>query len=213
MIWAATVLLAGGLMTWVWCAARHMVRASQGAMVPERAGVALLLIDLQDSLWTDAQHDAATRARVEAAVAREVEMARHRDQPVIAIRQEWQGVMPRLIARLTRPGAPMRGGRGVELAAPFHGLADHVIIKRVEDGFETGELDILLEILRVGRLRLMGRDGCAGLARTAQAALNRGYEVELVRDGIATADSAAFESVIEALRSQGARIVRATPRL
>ena len=88
-----------------------------------------------------------------------------------------------------------------------------MIIKRVEDGFETGELDILLEILRVGRLRLMGRDGCAGLARTAQAALNRGYEVELVRDGIATADSAAFESVIEALRSQGARIVRATPRL
>jgi nicotinamidase-related amidase len=207
MIWAVATLLAGGLMAWAWVVARHMVRATQGAPVPQRAGVALLLIELQDCLWTDAQHDGATRAHVEAAVAREVEMARLRNQPVIAVRQEWRGLMPRLIARLTRPGAPMRGGADVELAPAFRGMADHVIVKTVEDGFETGELDALLDVLRVGRLRLVGREGCAGLARTAQAALNRGYEVELVRDGIATADSAAFDAVLEALTSQGARVV------
>lgn len=207
MIWAVAALMVGGLIAWVWLAARKMVRASQGTPVPGHAGVAVVLIELQDCLWTDAQHDGATRARVEAAVAREVEMAGHRDQPVIAVRQEWHGLTPRLIARQTRPGAPMRGAPGVELAPPFRGMADHVIVKRVEDGFETGELDALLDILRVGRLRLMGRDGCAGLARTAQAALNRGYQVELVRDGIAAADGAAFEAVLEALASQGARIV------
>lgn len=207
MIWIAAALLVGGLLAWAWIVARRMVRASQGLPVPPRAGVALVLVELQDCLWTDAQHDAATRARLEAAVAREVALARHCDQPVIALRQEWHGPMARLIARLTRPGAPMRGGAGVELAQPFRGMADHVIVKPVEDGFETGALDALLDVLRVGRLRIMGRDGCAGLARTAQGALNRGYEVELVRDGIASSDSAALDAVLEALSSQGARIV------
>ncbi|EDM69815.1 hypothetical protein RAZWK3B_10647 [Roseobacter sp. AzwK-3b] len=207
MIWTAMALLGGGLLVWAWIVARRMVRASQGTPVPPRAGAALLLIELQDCLWSDTQHDAATRARVEAAVAREVELARQRDQPVIALRQEWHGLMARLIVRLTRPGAPTRGSADVELAPAFRGMADHVIVKPVEDGFETGALDALLDMLRVGRLRLVGREGCAGLARTAQGALNRGYEVELVRDGIAATDSAALDAVLEALTSQGARVV------
>ena len=207
MIWQGVLVAVGLRAAWFWLAARHMVRATQGDPVPDRGGTALMLIELQQAVWTAPHHDDATRARVEAAVARETALSAHRDQPVIALRQEWGGLAPRLIARLTRPGAPLKGGAGVALAAPFHGLADHVIVKRVEDGFETGELDALLDVLRVGRLRIMGRDGCAGVARTAQAALNRGYEVELIRDGIAASDPAAFEDVLEALQSQGARVV------
>lgn len=207
MIWAGTVALAGCGALWLWVTARHMVRATEGVPVPARPGTALVLVELQEAFWNDAHHGAPDRHRVEAAVAREAELARHRDQPVIALRQEWSGLATRLIARATRPGAPLRGGAGVGLAAPFHGLADHVVVKRVEDGFETGELDAVLGALHVGRLRLMGRDGCAGLARTAQAALNRGYEVELVRDGIAASDVATFAAMRDALLSQGARVV------
>lgn len=206
MIWAALAILAGLVGLWLWVTARYMVRATDGPRIPPRPGTALVLIETQQAFWTDAHHDAATRLRVEAAIAREVELARRHDHPVIALRQEWRGLTSRLIARKTRPGAPLRGGAGTGLAAPFKGMADHVIVKRVEDGFETGALDQLLEVLQVGELRLVGRDGTDAVARTAQAGLNRGYTITLVRDAIATKDAAAFKAVQEALTSQGARI-------
>ena len=206
MIWTVAGVLAGLIGLWLWIAARYMVRATAGSPVPPRPGTALLLIETQEAFWTDAHHDAATRARIGAAIAREVELARLRDQPVIALRQEWGGIAPRLIAQRTRPGAPLRKGRDTGLAAPFRGMADHVVVKRVEDGFETGELDQLLEVLQVGRLRFAGRDGAHAVARTAQAALNRGYDITLVRDAIAAGDAKAFAEAREALASQGAGI-------
>lgn len=207
MIWTILGILAGLTGLWLWVTTRYIVRATQGTPIPPRPGTALLLIETQDAFWTDRHHDTQTRMRLEAAISREVELARHRDQPVIALRQEWGGIAPRLIARVTRPGAPFRHGRDVALAPPFQGMADHVVVKRVEDGFETGELDTLLEVLQVGRLRIAGRDGTEAVARTAQAALNRGYEVELIRDAVATGDEQAFRAVQEALGSQGARII------
>ncbi len=207
MIWAALAILAGLVGLWLWVTARYMVRATDGPTISPRAGTALVLIETQHAFWTDTHHDAATRIRIEAAIEREVELARHKDQPVIALRQEWRGLGPRLIAGKTRRGAPLRGGADTGLADPFQGMADHVIIKRVEDGFETGELDQLLAVLQVGRLRLAGRDGAHAVARTAQAGLNRGYDITLVRDAIAAKDAAAFQAVQEALTSQGARII------
>ncbi|MFO7770628.1 MAG: hypothetical protein R6V38_04660, partial [Roseovarius gahaiensis] len=138
MIWVALAVLAGLAGLWLWVTARYMVRATDGPRIPPRPGTALLLIETQQAFWSEAHHDAATRMRVVAAIAREVELARHKDQPVIALRQEWRGLAPRLIARITRPGAPRRGGPDTGLAEPFQGMADHVIVKRVEDGFETG---------------------------------------------------------------------------
>ena len=201
------IILLGAVALWLWATLRYIVRPTPGRRIEPRPGTAVLLIDLQEVFWTDASHDAATRARVEAAVAREVALAQQRDQPVIALRQEWSGIGPRLVAKLLFRGKAVTGSAGTGLAAPFVGMADNVIIKRVQDGFETGELDAVLAALTIGRLRIMGQDGEHAVAKTAQAALNRGYEVELISDGIATARPGAFETVRSALGSQGARVV------
>lgn len=74
-----------------------------------------------------------------------------------------------------------------------------------EDGFDTGELDHLLDVPRVGRLRIMGQDGAHSVVRTAQAALDRGIEVDLVGDGIAVSDAERYDGAVEALVMQGAR--------
>jgi nicotinamidase-related amidase len=205
MIWAGVFLIVGLTAIWLWLSARHIVRVSEGPRIAPRPGTALVLVDLQGAYWTDRCHDVAARQRVEAAVSREVTLARHRDQPVIALRQEWRGPGTRLVACLLHHDPLCRGDGSRELAPPFHGMADHVVIKHAEDGFATGELDSLLEVLRVGRLRVAGRDGARTVARTAQAALNRGYEVDLVPDAIATTEPGRFEAVKDALRSQGAR--------
>lgn len=195
------------LALWMWSRMRALIRPSQGAQIEPRPGTAILLVNLQETFWTDARYDPALRARVEAAVTREVTLAQHNDQPVIALRQEYSDLGFRLFARLLHGGKAIRGGPGLGLAAPFVGMADHMVIKQVQDGFESGELDVVLRVLRIGRLRILGLDGEHDVAKTAQGALNRGYEVTLVRDGIATASDGAFDRVTEALGGQGARVV------
>jgi len=198
MIWAALLLVAGLVGIWWWTAARRMIRQSHGPKVDPRPGRALLLVDLQDGAWCAPRYDDTIRSGVEAAIAREVTLARHRDVPVIALKQQVAAPVARLIAPHAASGP---------LAAPFQGMADHVVTRWAEDGFETGELDNLLDVLRVGHLRIMGQDGAHGVARTAQSALDRGIEVELPRAAIATADPERFNGVLEALTGQGARRV------
>jgi nicotinamidase/pyrazinamidase len=205
--WGGIVILLSAIALWLWATLRYMARPTPGRRIEPRPGTAVLLVDLQEVFWTDASYGPETRARVEAAVAREVALAQQRDQPVIALRQEWSGFGPRLIAMVLFRGTAVKGSAGTGLATPFVGMADHVVIKRVQDGFETGELDALLAALTIGKLRIMGLDGEHGVAKTAQAALNRGYDVELVSDGIATARPGAFETVRTALGGQGARVV------
>ena len=207
MNWEGPTILLGAVALWLWASYRYMVRPTQGQPIEPRPCAALLLVDLQQVYWCDEQYDAQTRARVEAAVAREAALAQHRNQPVIALRQQWGGLGPRLIAMLFMKGLGVKGAPGTELAEPFAGLADQVVTKRVQDGFETGELDVVLRVLRVGQLRIVGLDGAGSVARTAQAALNRGYDVTLVSDGIATARDNTFDTIRESLTSQGARVI------
>ena len=208
MFWSGFLLIAFGVAIWLWASARSMTRASYGPKIGPRAGTAVVLVDLQTVFWNDARYSPTLRARVEAAVAREVALAQHEDQPVIALRQEWSGPGPRLMARVLRQGKAVQGSAGTELAPPFAKMADHVVVKRVEDGFETGELDALLDVLGIGALRILGCDGEGAVARTAQGALNRNYRVTLVADAIATEHPGAFASVAGALTSQGAQVAR-----
>lgn len=198
MTLALLLLVAGLIGIWWWTAARRMIRQSHGPKIEPRPGRALLLVDLQDGAWRAPRYDEATRARVEATIAHEVALAQHRDIPVIALKQRVAAPVARMVAPHAASGP---------LAVPFQGMADHVVIRWAEDGFETGELDNLLDVLRVGHLRIMGQDGAHSVARTAQSALDRGIEVELRRDGIAASDAARFEGALEALIGQGARRV------
>lgn len=201
------VIVGFAVLLWIWLRARALKRPSLGPMIEPRPGTAVLLINLQDVFWNEAHYDADQRARVEAAVAREVELAKLADQPVIALRQEYSDPGYRVVARLLHKGEAIRGGAGLGLAEPFVGMADHLVTKQAQDGFANRELCTVLRALRVGRLRILGLDGEHDVAKTAQGALNRGYRVELVRDGIATARHGAFDSVTQALGGQGARVV------
>ncbi|UYV38587.1 isochorismatase family protein [Rhodobacteraceae bacterium D3-12] len=109
----------------------------------------------------------------------------------------------RLVSKLTMGGTALAGGPDTGLARDFNGLPDHVLIKRVQDGFETSALDRLLDKLEIGTLDIAGLDGAYCVARTAEAALNRGYGVTLVEAAILRADSAAYEKAIAPLITRG----------
>ena len=80
-------------------------------------------------------------------------------------------------------GQAVEGTPGTEVAEPFAGQADNILVKRVQDAFETGELDQLFETLGVGRLRIVGLDFNYCVLKTALAAGNRGYAVTVVKQG------------------------------
>ena len=183
---ASVAVICGGLL-WLASGIYRIGRVSRGTPIPERPNDALLLIDLQTIFWEAGPYDPVARSSAASAILSEVEKAKARSAPVIAVRQEWSIPSTKWVARLMMNGQAVEGTPGTDIAAPFAGLADHVIVKRVQDAFETGALDTLLARLDVGRLTIVGLDYAYCVQKTALAARGRGYKVVVVEAGTLSA--------------------------
>lgn len=205
MIWILPALLAAACF-WLNYVSNVIGQVTKGDRIPNRDGKALLLVDLQSCFWEEKLYDADTRARVEAAVGQAVAEAKAAGHPVIALRQEWSIPSTRVLARMFMGGKALAGGTGLELAAPFAGMADREVVKPIQDGFKTGELTHVLDEMGVGHLTIAGLDGIYCVNKTAQAALGRGFGVTLLADGIASAEPKKLEEVYTDLQTKGAKV-------
>lgn len=178
IIAGAAVLL---LILWLGNGIRRIGAVSVGEKIPDRAGSALLLIDLQSVFWDRGPYPKSARDAAEAAILAEAEAARAKGDPIIAVRQEWSIPSTKVVAKLAMKGQALEGSEGTEIAEAFRSLPDHVLVKRVQDAFETGELDTLLKRLDIGKLRIVGLDTNYCVLKTALAASNRGYDVAVVK--------------------------------
>ncbi|WP_370223970.1 cysteine hydrolase family protein [Hyphomonas atlantica] len=176
----AAVLL---FILWLGNGIRRIGSVSVGTKIGERGGSALLLIDLQLVFWDHGPYSDDAIQSAAAVILEEVEAARARNHPVIAVRQEWSIPSTKVLARLTMNGQAIEGSEGTELAELFSSCPEYIIVKRVQDAFETGELDALLERLNVGKLRLVGLDLNYCVQKTALAARNRGYDITVMKHG------------------------------
>ena len=186
---------------WLVGGARRIGAISPGKPIGDRSGTALILIDLQEIFWEHGAYPEAAKSEAEAVILEEIVAARESGFAVIAVRQEWSIPSTKMVARLAMKGQAVQGTPGVELAKPFAELANHVLVKRVQDAFETGELDELLFELGVGRIRLVGLDFNYCIQKTALAARKRGYEVTIVRRG--TLSAAPTQQTENRLTAQG----------
>lgn len=184
MILGYTAAIAGLLgLLWLVTGVRKIGAVSRGTPIGKKQQKeALLLIDLQTVFWDHGPYSEPAKQSAKAAILREVETAKAQGLPVIAVRQEWSIPSTKAVARLAMKGQALAGSTGTELAQPFAGVADEVLVKRVQDAFETGELDALLTKLGVGKLRIAGLDLKYCVLKTALAARNRGYETVVVKD-------------------------------
>jgi nicotinamidase-related amidase len=192
------------LMIWLGNGVRRIGSVSVGKRIPDRSGSALLLIDLQSVFWERGPYSDTARKSAASVILEEVEAARVQSHPVIAVRQEWSIASTKAVARLMMKGQAIEGSDGTELAPLFASIPEHVIVKRVQDAFETGELDALLEHLDVGKLRLAGLDFNYCVQKTALAARNRGYDVTVVKEGSLSA--APTERAEKRMSSEGVAI-------
>lgn len=189
---------------WLGYGVKRIGSVSRGKPIGDREKSALLLVDLQSVFWESGIYSEAERQSAEAVILSEADSMRANDHPVIAVRQEWSIPSTKVIARLTMKGQAIEGSAGTELAPAFAALPDHTIVKRVQDAFETGELDALLQGLDVGKLRIVGLDRNYCVLKTALAARSRGYDVAVVRAGTLSAQKS--ENAEKQMVSQGISI-------
>lgn len=180
---------------------RRIGATSHGQPIGTRPGTAVLLVDLQTVFWDHGPYTERSKSAAKAAIFRETSAAKAQGFPIVAVRQEWSIPSTKAIARVTMKGLAVEGTPGTELAGPFAQLADHVVVKRVQDAFETEELDALFEELGIGKLRIIGLDFNYCVQKTALAARNRGYEVSVVKD--ATLSSAPTRRAEQRMASRG----------
>lgn len=189
---------------WLAVGVRKIGAISHGTLIGQRQKEALLLIDLQSVFWDHGPYTDAAKQFAKDAILREIDAAKAQGHPVVAVRQEWSIPSTKVVARLTMKGQAIEGSAGTELAEPFAGLADQVLVKRVQDAFETGALDALLAKLGVGKLRIAGLDLNYCVLKTALAARRRGFEVSVVKEG--TLSAAPSERAEERMAAYGVRL-------
>lgn len=195
----AIVALLG--VVWLAVGVRKIGAVSCGTPIGQREKEALLLIDLQSTFWDHGPYSDAEKQSAKDAIIREIDAAKAQGHHVVAVRQERSIPSTKAVARLTMKGQAIEGSADTELAKPFAGLADQVLVKRVQDAFETGVLDALLGKLGVGKLRIAGLDLNYCVLKTALAARNRGYEVIVLKGG--TLSAAPTERTEQQLAAQG----------
>lgn len=178
------------IVLWIANGIRMMGAVSRGEPIGSRPNTALLLIDLQSVFWDDGPYGDTEKSVAQSVILDEIAAMNDNAHPIIAVRQEWSQASTKVISWLTMGGQAIAGRAGNEIAAPFDGRADYVLVKRVQDAFETGELDVLMEKLDVGKLRIVGLDMNYCVGKTALAARKRGFEVEVVSRGTLAAKPA-----------------------
>ncbi|MEQ5872096.1 cysteine hydrolase [Sagittula sp. NFXS13] len=202
MSWTILGLAVVGVIIWLANGIRQMGTVSIGEPIGNQPKTALLLIDLQTAFWNAGTFTEKAKEKAKEQILAEVEAAKADGIPVIGVRHEWSIPSTKAIAKLLGKGLAVEGTPGTELISPLDTLADHTMVKRVQDAFETKELDKFLKQLDVGKLRIVGLDTNYCVAKTALAARQRGYEVEIVSQAVLTADQNKAEQTLEMLQNK-----------
>ena len=175
------------------------VRAGEAIRRDERPRKALVIIDMQTGFLESAAFEASEVVAVTKTIRKKTELAKSEGMLVVVVQHLWKTPQGAVLSFLTAGGAGRPGKPGSALLRELEVAADHVIVKRVQDSFESGELDRLFTELAIGDLHIAGLDGLYCVDATARAALQRGYGVSLVENGILSSDEAKWAVLSGAL--------------
>ncbi len=167
---------------------------------------ALLVIDLQeDYTGTTAQPPFPYKEseKLIATVNTIIEAASKKNILIIYIRQEFDGVWGRLLSKVFAKGTAIRGNPGTEIDKRISLLSHHIFSKPKGDSFSNPKLDELLTKNQVNEIHLVGLDAEFCVHHTAKGALNRGYTVNIITDGIALRAEQKWESLLKQYQQEG----------
>jgi nicotinamidase/pyrazinamidase len=174
---------------------------------------AVLVIDVQEDFTTMAGKRSFPPDAVERMIAiinRITAQARDRGIPVISIRQEFDNLLTIWLVKIGAGGFGIKGRLGTRLDPRIHIIPGSVdFTKPKGDAFSNPKLDAWLRAQHVAELYLMGLDGVACVNRSAQGAINRGYRVNFIMDGIITQYKGRWNKLVSIRMKEGVGVITA----
>jgi nicotinamidase-related amidase len=194
------VVGAGALGVAIWM----VVSPTRGAPIgPDRPGKALVLIDLQEDYTGPHPKQPYPEAEQLIASANQLMTAAHAGG--------WQVILVRVVVpdnwfyKLLTGGTVVSGTKGAELDARLARPPGSVEIKKVRgDAFSVPALEAKLDEQRVGAVFIAGIDADHCVKATVGGARNRGYAVNVVREGIAVNGGQGLDKIMQGYEARGA---------
>lgn len=171
-----------------------------------RSGKAIVVIDVQEDFTSGAIYD---RGAVERTLSRINALARDAHEegaPVLNVRHVFQGPYVNFLVRLLSGGrgGARSGGLGTDRRLDLG--ADAEFLKHRGDAFSNPEFGQWLDRHGIGRLVIVGLDGNACVKSTADGALNRGYNVEILDGAVLAYSAPGWTGQKARLKARGALI-------
>lgn len=185
-------------------------KGARKAILIERSGrnrTALLVIDVQEDYTQDTRKRKWPAGYVEERLARInvlAHAAKQAGDPVIAVRHQFDGLLANSLVHLVGEGLGTATSGGLGLDPRLAIDADAEFVKHVGDGFSVAALNAYLAAHDVGRVRLVGLDGCYCIKSTALGALKRGYDVVIEEDAVLSINQTSWAQCKGHLRRAGA---------
>lgn len=194
------VIGAGALGVAIWT----VVSPTEGVRIgPGRPGKALVLIDLQeDYTGPSAKQPYPESAQLIASANQLMAAAQAGGWQVFLVRE----VVPdHWFYKLLTGGTVVSGTKGAELDARLARPPGSIEIEKLKgDAFSVPALEAKLDERRVGAVTIAGIDADHCVKATVGGARNRGYAVNVVREGIAVNGGQGLDKIMQGYQAKGA---------
>jgi nicotinamidase-related amidase len=203
---ALAVIVVSGvcLVSWVYV----FTAPTKGQRIAEYASVkkALLVIDIQEDFtgttakppfpYEDCDKTIAT-------VNELIDKAHSENVIVVYLKQEFVGFFGTIYSKIFCKGAVIKGRPGTAADKRISIVTDYVYSKSKGDAFSSPEFERCLITNEVNELYLVGLDAEFCIYYTAKGALNRGYKVNIITDGIFLLDEKKRDGLFQKYKNDG----------
>lgn len=200
----ALVIGAAGLMAALMAA----IEPTQGNTIERYANPqkALLIIDVQEDytgMTATPPFPYKDSGRMIGRINQLIGRARKDDVRVVYIKQEFDVFWGRMFSRMLAQGTAIKGNPGTEIDRRLSIISGNVFSKPKPDAFSNPDLERFLISHRVDELYIVGLDAEYCVHATAQGALNRGYRVNIVVDGVLLRAEHKWNDLLNQYREEG----------
>lgn len=166
---------------------------------------ALLIIDIQEGITGDICTIDDYRKQSEELIGnvnRIVEEAQEKKWSVVYIFSEVANPLINLINN-----SMARGTEGAELDHRLLVVSDLIVAKRRSDSFNKTNLDQILTDRQIEKLVIVGLDAEKCVLSSIEAALNRGYKVTVIADGVIAGEEPVKIRMLDTYREMGVEVL------
>lgn len=164
----------------------------------------LLVIDMQEAMCGK---DGIYPQKEEfvSSVNRIIIEAKEQGQKIVYICQEFHR-FDFLFCLISMGGCLFQGSKGASICSDLNVANKKVFIKHQQDSFTSKSFSEYLKENKVDTISIVGLDSSACVYKTALGALNRGYHVNIIKNGVLSKNRNSTEKALKKLSTKGVSI-------